>query len=615
MGVSLNNLGRVDEAVTSYRQVIILEPRFAEAHNNLGNALKILGSFDEAVLSFRKAIELQPSYAEAYYNLGLSFQELNQLAEAEASYRQAITIKCDHVEAHTNLGLILHENGSMEKSEASYREAIGLRPDYLIAHQNLGALLWEQKRLDEALVCYEHAFNIDPHLDYLSGYITQLKQALCEWDTLPQHLDELTARINKDQPGVMPYELHSLIDSPSIHQKCSEIVANNRFPQSNVLPEIKPYEGHEKIRIGYFSPDFYTHPVATGVADLFKYHDRAKFEVHAFSFGRDIKDDWNIRVRQGVDHYHDVRTMSDKDIALLSRSLEIDIAVDLTGYTKGSRTDIFAMSAAPIQLVYLGYLGTMGSSYYDYIISDSIMIPEDSKSYYAENIVYLPSYQVNSNQVAPIDPSFDRRYFGLPEDAFVFCCFNNTFKLTPAVFDSWARILSRVTDSVLMLCVSNDRSINNIKQQMDSRGIDPSRLIFSGRLGGSQYWSRYQVVDLVLDTFTCSGGATSSDALRVGCPVLTCMGDSSSSRFGGSILTALGLPELVTTTAGDYEELAVHLAAHPEELKALKEKLVANIATERLYDTQRFTHSIEAAYSQMHDRSQKGMSPDDIYTN
>jgi predicted O-linked N-acetylglucosamine transferase (SPINDLY family) len=305
--------------------------------------------------------------------------------------------------------------------------------------------------------------------------------------------------------------------------------------------------------------------------------------------------------------------MSDKEIALLSRSLEIDIAVDLAGYTKGNRTGVFAMSAAPIQLVYLGFLGTMGSSYYDYIISDPMMIPEDNKDYYTENIVYLPSYQVNSNQVTPIDSSFDRHYFGLPEDAFVFCCFNNTFKLTPAVFDSWARILTQVADSVLMLYVVNDRAINNIKNEMNNRGIDPTRLIFSGRLGGSKYWSRYQVVDLFLDTFICSGGATLSDALRVGCPVLTYMGNSASSRFGGSILTSLGLPELVMTKAGEYEELAVHLATHPEELKTLKEKLVANIATERLYDTQRFTHSIEAAYSQMHNRSQKGLGSKDIY--
>ena len=365
------------------------------------------------------------------------------------------------------------------KLKNSYRQAIILKPDYAEAYSNLGGLLFEEKRLEEALDCLENAFNLNPSLKNLSDDLIHVRQVLCEWDKSPQESEEV----------ITPFSLNALFDSPDIQLRCAELYSKDKFAKSDLLSEIIPYKNHKKIRVGYFSPDFYAHPVSVGVADLFKYHDRSKFEVHAFSFGPETKDDWNTRVRQGVDCYHDVGTMSDKEIALLSRSLEIDIAVDLAGYTKGNRTGVFAMSAAPIQLVYLGFLGTMGSSYYDYIISDPMMIPEDNKDYYTENIVYLPSYQVNSNQVTPIDSSFDRHYFGLPEDAFVFCCFNNTFKLTPAVFDSWARILTQVADSVLMLYVVNDRAINNIKNEMNNRGIDPTRLIFSGRLGGSKFGS------------------------------------------------------------------------------------------------------------------------------
>jgi predicted O-linked N-acetylglucosamine transferase (SPINDLY family) len=457
------------------------------------------------------------------------------------------------------------------------------------------------------------AIALNPNLEYLSGNFILLKQRLGDWDQLSDDLEELVSRIHGGEKVIAPFALHSLMDTPELQKQCSAIYADHRYPKSMALPKIEPYQGHEKIRIGYFSPDFYSHPVTTGIADLFKLHDRSKFEIHAFGFGEDRKDGWNIRVREEVDFFHDVHKISDKDVALLSRSLEIDIAVDLCGYTKGNRTGIFAMSVAPIQLHYIGFLGTMGTGYYDYIISDRVMIPEANKDYYTENIVYLPSYQVNSRQPHSPDTSLDRQYFGIPEDVFVFCCFNNALKITPDVFDSWARILSEVKDSVLMLYVGNDVAIKNYQKQISARGIDSSRLIFTGQLSGSSYWSRYQAVDLFLDTFYYSGGMTSSDALRVGCPVLTWMGDSFSSRFGASILTSLGLSELITSKQSEYEALAIRLAKNPKEFEVLRDKLAANLSIKPLYNTQQFADSIEAAYQEMHDQNQSGEKPTDIY--
>jgi predicted O-linked N-acetylglucosamine transferase (SPINDLY family) len=457
------------------------------------------------------------------------------------------------------------------------------------------------------------AIALNSKLQYLLGHFILLKQQLGDWDRLSDDLEELVSRINGGEKAIPPFALQALMDAPEVQKRCSAIYADHQYSKSTVLPEIEPYRDHEKIRIGYFSCDFCAHPVTTGIADLFKLHDRSKFEIHAFGFGVDIKDQWNIRVREDVDFYHDVHKVSDKDIALLSRSLEIDIAVDLSGYTKGNRTSIFAMSVAPIQLHYIGFLGTMGTSYYDYIISDRVMIPEVNKDYYTENIVYLPSYQVNSHQLHSPDPSLDRQYFDIPEDVFVFCCLNNTYKITPDVFDSWARILSDVKDSVLMLYVDDDVAIKNLQEQISVRGIDSSRLIFARRLKGPSYWSRYQAVDLFLDTFYYSGGMTSSDALRAGCPVLTWMGDSFSSRFGASILTSLGLPELITTTQLEYESLAIRLATHPEEMENLNHKLNTNLSTKPLYNTQQFADSIEAAYQEMHDQNQSGKKLTDIY--
>jgi predicted O-linked N-acetylglucosamine transferase (SPINDLY family) len=321
------------------------------------------------------------------------------------------------------LGITLQEMGRLQEAETSYRQAIVLKPDHANAHSNLGALLDILKKPDEALKSYECALALEPDTDYLLGAVLFARVRLCIWDGLPQSLIELTRRINKGERASAPFPLHGLIDSPDLHGKAAGITSKHKYPRLDILPKISPYTGHKKIRVGYFSPDFRNHPVSILTAELYERHDRARFEVHAFSFGKDSDDEWALRIKAGVDHFHDVCAMSDEDVAMLSRSVELDIAVDLTGLTQGCRPGIFAMSAAPIQLGYLGFLGTMGADYYDYLISDKMMIPECNKQYYAESIVYLPSFQVNSLQNYTQDTLLDRGYFNIPEDVFVFLLF------------------------------------------------------------------------------------------------------------------------------------------------------------------------------------------------
>jgi predicted O-linked N-acetylglucosamine transferase (SPINDLY family) len=545
--------------------------------------------------------------------LAFILKKISTLAETEKTYRQAIAVRPDLPEAHRNLGVTLQQLFRLNEAAGCHERAIELKPSYALAHQNLGEVLMLQRKWEESLACYEHARSLNPNLDYLLGDSIHVQQKLCDWDALPENIEELVTRTNNNERVSLPFILQALVDCPETIQKGTEIFSKHNHPRSDVLPKIGIYQDHEKIRIGYFSPDFCKHPVTTGIADLFKLHDRENFEVHAFSFGPDIKDQWNTKVREGVDFYHDIRMMSDKGVASLSRSLEIDIAIDLTGYTRGNRTGIFAIGAAPIQASYIGFLGTMGAEYYDYIFADTVVIPETQKDYYTEKIVYLPSCQVNSEQIDSPDTLYDRKHFGIPEDSFIFCCFNQNVKITPDVFDSWSRILGQVKNSLLMLYVDNDIAAKNLRHQMSIRGVDPDRLIFGDRLSGSQYWSRYQVVDLFLDTFIYSAGMTASDALRMGCPMITKMGNSYASRLGASILSAVGLPELITITEAEYESLAIQLATHPEELKALKDKLLVNLSTQPLFDTQQFSHSIEEAYIAMYERSQSKREPIDIY--
>jgi predicted O-linked N-acetylglucosamine transferase (SPINDLY family) len=538
---------------------------------------------------------------------------LGQPNAAVKSYEKALTIKPDYTDAYNNLGIVLNTLGQFDGAINSYEKAIAIKPDFAEAHSNLGDLLSNLKRLNEALVSFERALAINPDLDLILGNLLHTKMHLCDWDDLPNRLNELTIKINNSEKVIDPFPMLGLIDDPEQQRKVAEIFANTNHPRNHDLPRIGLYPKHKKIRIGYFSADFNEHPVAALTAGLYEMHDRNHFEIHGFSYGPDTKDKMHLRIKAGVDHFHDVRTMSNKNVAMLARSLEIDIAVDLGGHTKNARTGIFAMSVAPIQVSYIGYIGTMSANYYDYLLADRTLIPEDNQKYYVEKIAYLPSYQVNDSTQSPPSISLTRQDVGLPETGFVFCCFNNNFKITPTTFDSWGRILEKVKDSVLLIYISNESAQINLTKEIILRGIDPSRLIFGKHLSKSEYLARYRVADLFLDTQPYNAGTTASDALRMGLPVLTCMGNSFANRHAASIITALNLPELITTTEEAYESLAIDLATDPEKLKIIKDKLVSNLSTAPLYDTALFARNLESAYTMMYDRYQRGLDSDHIY--
>jgi len=386
------------------------------------------------------------------------------------------------------------------------------------------------------------------------------------------------------------------------------------YPQSHILPKIERYPKHKKIRIGYFSADFKNHPVSHLTAELYEIHDRNRFEIYAFSYGPDTKDEMNLRIKVGVDHFHDVRTMSYEDAAILARSVELDIAVDLGGYTQDARTEIFAMTVAPIQISYIGYLGTMGANYYDYLVADRTLIPEEKQHHYSEKIVYMPnSYQVNVSKRSVSEASLLRHELGLPNTGFVFSCFNNSFKITPSTFTGWMRILKAVRGSVLWLFENNKNAAKNLKKEAIKFGINGDRLVFAAHMPVEEHLNRIKQADLFIDTLPYNAHTTTSDALRMGVPVLTCIGNSFASRVAASLLNAVNLPELITTTQEQYESLAIELATHPEKLKIIKDKLAHNLSTAPLYDTPLFTQHLESAYLTMYDRYQQGLEPDHIY--
>ena len=647
LGNIYKGLGKNKEAIQSFEEAIKINPNFAQAHNNLGNVFKDLGQPNDAIQSYKTAIEIKPDFAEFYYNLGLSLKNIAKFDEAIISFNDAIALNPNFAEAHNDLGSCFTLLGQMSKALDSYKKAIAIKPDFAEAHNNLGNVFnlmgkvksaiksfelavsfdadfaealnslanvfKKLKKRSKALLYYENAAAINPDLDFIFGDILNIKMHLSIWNDLPINLKDLEKKINNKEKVIDPFNLMGLIDDPALQRIATEVRINSAYSQNYTLPQINDYLRHSKIRIGYFSADFREHPVGFLTAELYELHDRDHFEIHAFSYGLETNGVINLRIKAGVDYFHNVDLMSHKEIVLLARSLEIDIAVDLGGLTGRSRTSIFAMSAAPIQLSYIGYLGTMGADYYDYLIADPMMIPQESQKHYVEKIVYLPSFQVNDSKDLPPEITLTRKEVGLPDKGFVFCCFNNTYKFTPTVFDSWARILKAVEGSVLLVYVDNSSAEVNLTQEIIKRSIKPNRLIFGKRLERKEYLARYRVADLFLDTHPYNAGTTASDALKMGVPMLTYIGSSYQARMGASILNSINLPELITNSLEEYESLAIELASNPDKLKKIKDKLQSNLTTAPLFNTPLFTKNIESAYTEMYERHHAGLEPDHIY--
>jgi predicted O-linked N-acetylglucosamine transferase (SPINDLY family) len=448
----------------------------------------------------------------------------------------------------------------------------------------------------------------------LYGARLNAKMQICDWGGLDAAITQIAAQIERSEPVCAPFLVMALADSAALQRKAAEIWVQHECPPNLSLPPIPKRGKHDRIRIAYFSADLREHPVSMLTAELFETLDRSKFELNAFSFGPDTQDTMRGRMERAFDRFIDVRTETDQNIALLARSMEIDIAVDLGGFTRGARPRILAMRAAPLQVSYLGYSGTMGAEYIDYLIGDPTLIPEGHRRHYNEKIIYMPhSYLANDSKRSIADKVFTRGELGLPQTGFVFCCFNSSYKITPGAFNTWMRILKRVQNSVLWLSAGNPGAASNLRREAVRRGVNAERLIFAEPMASpSEHLSRHRVADLFIDTFPYNAHTTASDALWAGLPALTCLGEAFAGRVAASLLNAIRLPELICSTREHYEELAVELACDPHRLAAIKQKLADQRLTTPLFDTRRFAKNLESAFTQIYERYQAGLPADHI---
>lgn len=610
-GLALHRRGAIDEAAARYGEVLRADPANADALYYLALISCQLGRFEEGAELARNSLASDPTQARGHVILGRALHALGLNGDALASFDRAIALSPDLAPAHANRADVLSKIGRNAEALDSYDRALALAPDSVADWMNRGVALVALDRHDEAVASFDRGYALDPDFAQAGDFrAPQLlsKLRVCDWTNLAAETEQLLAMVRAGKPLSVPYAIVFIPASPAEQLRCARRYVAEQ-PTHPPLWQGEVY-GHDRIRVAYLSADFNEHPTAYLTAGLFEQHDRSRFEITALSFGQNDNSPPRRRLEAAFEHFVDVRDNSDQEIAARMRRAEVDIAVDLMGFTRDNRLGVLARRAAPIQVNYLGYPGTTGAPYMDYILADATIIPEGHEAFFAERVVRLPgTYQINDNRRTTGQRTPTRGECGLPRDAFVFCCFNNPQKITPEIFDIWMRLLRASEGSVLWLIAGNAKAAANLRLQAEKRDVAPQRLIFAPKLSVTDHLARLRLADLCLDTLPCNAHTTASDALWAGLPVLTCRGESFAGRVAASLINAIGLDELITPRLAEYEALALRLAREPTYLATLKDRLIRNRDASALFDTQSATRHIETAYRTMADIARRNEKP------
>ena len=608
---------------SSHQRAIKLRPRDAQAYFRLGYVFQQQEDLEKAIHCYQKSIALNSSFSSAYNNLGVVLQKLNRFDQAIACYKKALSVNPENVGTHMNMGNLYHANNMFKKAIECYKHALKIEPGNAFIHFNMGNTWISMGKRDDAQESYKKALALNPDCGKSCARLVELMRSNCEWghlDSLSRKLDQLTqsALDKKERLGEYPFLNIMRHMDPAFNHAVAKAWSHDLL--EDVLRTREPYtfEGRKrsrkKLRIGYLSNNFRNHPSAQLIIELFEKHKRGNFDIFCYSYGKDDGSYYRKHIEKMCDQFVELRKLNDNEAAEKIYLDEIDILIDLVGQTEGTRPGICAVRPAPIQVRYLGMAGTTGADYFDYIITDRIVTPETDAGFYSEKFVFMPHcYQINSTRVARSNQTINRQKVGLPEESFVFCCFNSAYKIDPIIFDVWMNILKRVPDGVLWLMKGSDKVESNLALEARKRGVNEDRLFFTDKLPIQEHLARLQLADLALDTRIVSGAATTSDALWAGIPVITLAGGHFASRMSSSILSAMGLQELVVDNLKTYEELAVKLSLNSDALTVIQNELKENSKIMPLFDTDRFVDNIEAAYKSMYQNHMAGKGPAQIY--
>ncbi|MDA9728717.1 tetratricopeptide repeat protein [Prochlorococcus sp. AH-736-N17] len=596
LGIILLNQGNLKKAKLCFTKVIEINPKDEAAYSNLGGILKEMSELEGAELCLRAAIKINPKNGVYYCNLGGILKDLGKLKEAELSVRKAIALNPNNVYANFDLGEILKDLGKLKEAALSTSKAIELNSNFPEAYYLLGSIYEDLGKFYDAIKLYQKAIGLKNDFSVAKSQLIKCKGDICDWNNMENEKKWLE-NIGIKGPAINPLGLLYYQDDPMKQLKRAKNLFEKKFTRKSIL--ISPKK-NKKIRIGYFSSDFRAHPVMYLISSILMLHDKSKFEIYLYSFVPKEDEYTQIAKTSGC-IFKDIKNLNDVEVVQLIRKDNIDIAIDLMGYTKNHRINIFSYRVAPLQLGYLGYPGTTGSKNIDYIIADNILIPKEHEKFYSEKIIRMPNcFQCNDNKKEISKEIISRAQFNLPEKGFVFTCFCANKKITFNEFDIWMKLLKNVKGSVLWLYKSNKYSAENLIKEAIKRNVDPKSIIFATKLPFlKDHLARYTLGDLGLDTFNYNGHATTSDALWAGLPVLTKMGESYSARVSASLLNTLGLKDLITHSIKEYEEKALFLANNPDKLKSLKSQLAKSLKTSSLYDSVLFTKQLEDKYLEL----------------
>lgn len=617
LNIAVQSLQRDDlvNAERLLKQALKMSPKESEVYRLLAVIYAMQTDFILALKMIDKALQHNQKNGLAYSNKGNILRKLNLPHEALKSYDKAISLDPNYIEVYSNRGNVMCDMRRYEEAIESYDEAIRLHSHYGLAHNGKGNALKKLGHFNLALKSYEAAVQCDGSIDYAYGSYLETKMNICDWVDLDFHLQEFRKYFIESKVKANPFYFLAAYDDPEFNQLLATRYTQSEHPQLLNLGEITPTLKNQKIKIGYFSADFRDHPVAFLTAELFELHDKNKFEIFAFSEGDHPPGEMNLRLKKSFDQFIDITNQNDQEVAELTRAMGIDIAIDMGGLTDNSRMGVFSLRAAPVQISYIGYLGAVGAEYIDYLVADAVAIPEKYQTFYSEKIIYLPSFQANDSKRRISEKIFTKEDFGIPSESFVYCCFNNSYKINSKIFDVWCEVLRSVQNSVLFLYAENDLVRNNLQTEFQARGLEKERLIFGERMPYPEYLARYRVADLFLDTSPYNAGTTASDALWAGLPVLTLIGETFSGRMGASLLTAIDLPELIAYSIEEYKNLAISFATEPKKMQAIRNKLEENRLSTKLFNSVEFTKTLEAAYIEAYDLYQNDLMPENIYIN
>lgn len=605
LGSAKYELSQFAHAEKCAQKAVSLRPKSASAHYNLANALRAQEKDQEALECYSDALELDPNLVLAHHHRAMLLFKNGDVSSALAEWNSAIASNPDFADAHYGRGICASRTDKLDQALESFLRAVELNPKFLEAHIALGNTYYEMGDLTKALSAFDQAILLNPDKASTASLKAWIQAKLCDFTATAEAVDER---------ALSPFEALTFEDSPDAQQRRSQThwqqVSRHINPLS--LPEA-PKSRPDKLRVGYFSADFHDHATLHLLSGVLREHDRSSFEIHAYSYGNQASVQFRDLLNQRNLHFHYTETLSDESFAELARSHELDIAIDLKGYTSGSRSHIFNYRLAPIQMNFLGYPGTLGTDVFDYIVADRTLIPRRFRRHYDEKVLYLPhSYQPNDNLRRPAEVATSRSDFGLPEKGLVFCCFNNSYKISAHEFDVWMRILKQVEGSVLWLLRSDPAMEGNLRKEAEARGVSAERVIFCDPAPHALHLARHRHADLFLDTFNVNAHTTASDALWAGLPIVTMAGKQFAARVAASLLNAVGLPDLVTESTEEYEAKILQMANHREELREVKERLARNRFIYPLFDTRRYTRNLENGFKRAYDRYFAGEKPADI---